>query len=432
MKKITWHIETRKVSELKGADYNPRKRTPKEKEDLKRSIDTFGAVEPGVINIGERENILIGGHGRKEIYEEMKRETMDVMVPDRELTIEEEKELNLRLNKNTGSWDHDKLYEIGIDLLVEVGFGEEELAGMFDDVDVIDDTYNVPKALKEITEPITKAGDIWQLGEHRLMVGDSTDPMQVSKLMGKDLADMVFCDPPYNIGLDYSKGANTGPKQKKPKEFRKGPAAYKNDKKGDQEYASLLDATMTNALAHSKPNVHAFYWCDERYIWMIQGLFAEHGLQNKRVALWIKNNFSLTPHVAFNKAYEPCVYATRGKPFLNTAIRNLNEILNKEVESGNQAHAEIMDLLTIWIAKRVNAEDYEHPTQKPVTLAEKPLKRCTGAGHVVMDLFGGSGTTLIACQQLARKCRMMEMDPIFATVIIDRWEKFTNLKAKKV
>ena len=153
-----------------------------------------------------------------------------------------------------------------------------------------------------------------------------------------------------------------------------------------------------------------------------------------RTSEWLSGS-KTTPRLlrtAFNKAYEPCVYATRGKPFLNTAIRNLNEILNKEVESGNQAHAEIMDLLTIWIAKRVNAEDYEHPTQKPVTLAEKPLKRCTGAGHVVMDLFGGSGTTLIACQQLARKCRMMEMDPIFATVIIDRWEKFTNLKAKKV
>jgi len=432
MKKIVWHIEKRKVSELKAADYNPRTMTPQEKVSLKESIAEFGAVVPGVVNVGKRANVLIGGHQRKTLYEEEKREEMDVMVPDRELTLAEEKELNLRLNKNTGSWDQEKLAEIGIDLLLEVGFGEEELAGMFDDVDVIDDEFNMAKAIKETTKVITKQGDVWALGDHRLMVGDSMDPIQVEKLMGGSEADMIFCDPPYNIRLDYTKGTNTGPKQKHAKVFREGKATYGNDKKSDKDYATLLDGTMTNALAHSKPNVHAFYWCDERYIWMVQGLFAEHGLANKRVCLWVKNNFSLTPHVAFNKCYEPCVYATRGKPFLNSAIRNLNEVLNKEVESGNQAHTEIMDLLTLWLVKRVNAEDYEHPTQKPVTLAEKPLKRCTGAGGVVVDLFGGSGTTLIACQQLSRKCRMMEIDPLFATIIIDRWEKFTNSKAKKL
>lgn len=432
MKKITWHIETRDIAKLTGSEYNPRTRTPKEKKDLQRSIEEFGTVEPGVINIGARENILIGGHGRMEIYQETGRTEMEVMVPDRALTLEEEKELNLRLNKNTGSWDKDKLADIDIGLLLEVGFGEEDLAYLFDDVDVIDDDYNVSKALKDITKPITKQGDVWSLGDSRLMCGDSMDATQVDKLMGGEFADMIFNDPPYNIGVDYTKGTNTGPKQKKRKEFREGTATYKNDKKKDQEYQELIDTTLTNALAHSKPNAHVFYWCDERYIWLIQGLYEQHGISNKRVAIWIKNNFSLTPQVAFNKVYEPCVYGTRGKPYLNRDIRNLNEVLNKEVGVGNATHADIMDILTIWIAKRDAPQDYMHPTQKPVTLAEKPIKRCTGAGHLVLDLFGGSGTTLIASTQLGRKCYMMEEDPVFASIIIDRWEKFTNKKAKKV
>jgi DNA modification methylase len=140
----------------------------------------------------------------------------------------------------------------------------------------------------------------------------------------------------------------------------------------------------------------------------------------------------MTPQVAFNKAYEPCVYGTVGKPSLNKNIRNLNEILNQEVGSGNQVHDEILEMITIWLDKRDNAQEYEHPTQKPITLAEKPLKRCASPGGVILDLFGGSGSTLIACEQIKRSSRLMEQDPIFASVIVNRWEVFTNLKAKKI
>ena len=289
----------------------------------------------------------------------------------------------------------------------------------------MEDEYNVNRALKEIKHPRIKPGEIYQLGDHRLMCGDSTDPEQVAKLMGGELADIIYCDPPYNIGLDYNKGIGTEGKYQ-------GSFSGKKDSKKDGEYGAFIDSTLKAAIANTKPNAHVFYWCDERYIWLIQSLFASNKVKNQRVCLWVKNNMSPTPQVAFNKAYEPCVYGIIGKPHLNRNIRNLNEILNKEIESGNHVHDEIMEIITIWLDKRDNTQTYEHPTQKPVTLAEKPLKRCSTPGQTIIDLFGGSGSTLIACEQIKRKARLMEQDPVFATVILDRWEQFTNQKAVKI
>lgn len=425
-KKITWKTENRKVKDLIPADYNPRKMTEQERRDLEESIKEFGQVIPVVVNVGKRKNVLIGGHQRTTLYADLGYEDVEVMVPSRELTQEEEKKLNLRLNKNTGSWDFEKLKDMNLELLLDVGFGDEELQVFFDDVDMLDDSFNRGGAIKEIKTPQTKPGDMWQLGEHIVMCGDSTKPEDVKKLMGKETADVVYCDPPYNIGLDYNKGVENK------KELYGGAFSGKKDSKKDAEYAEFVATTLANALEVSKPNTHVFYWCDEKYIWLLQTLFKENKIRNERVCLWIKNNAFPRPQTAFNKVYEPCVYGTRGKPYLNKSLNGLNEIMNKEISSGNQLHEEILEMLTIWLDRRDPTTEYEHPTQKPVTLAEKPLKRCSAPGHVVLDLFGGSGSTLIACEQIKRKARLMEQDPIFVDVIVKRWEEFTNLKAKKI
>lgn len=442
--KIQWKTEQRNVDDLIGAEYNPRKSSEQEERDLESSIEEFGTVIPIVINIGKRNNVIIGGHFRVRLYKKKGIKKVDVMVPNRELTITEEKRLNLRLNKNTGSWDPDKLRELELTLLLDVGFDDEDLQVFFDDVEMIDDTFNVPKAIKEIKTPKTRPGDVWQLGDHMVMCGDSTEKDDVAKLMGKELADVIYCDPPYNIGLDYNKGISTdgkyggqyGGHTRREGDGRFPDLKYKGMKMTDSkkvgEYAKFIDLTIKNALEYSKPNNHIFYWCDEIYIWLMQTLFKDNKISNKRVCLWVKNNFNMTPQIAFNKCYEPCVYGVTGKPYLNTNIRNLNEILNKEIESGNQVHDEILDMITLWIQKRDNANEYEHPTQKPITLAEKPLKRCSAPGHVVLDLFGGSGSTLLACEQLKRKARLMEQDPVFCDVIVKRWEEWTNQKAKKI
>jgi DNA modification methylase len=426
LEKLVWTPAKKKISDLKPSEYNPRKMTIQEKEDIENSIDGFGRVVPLVVNIGSRENILIGGHQRWKIYKEKGIEGIDVVVPNRELSLNEEKELNLRLNKNTGSWDLEKLVEMDLDLLLNVGFSDEELQGIFDDVDSIEDDFDLEKALKETKEAKVKTGEIWQLGQHRLFVGSSIDETQVKQLMQTDLADIVYCDPPYNIGLDYSKGIG------KNGEKYGGSYSKNDDSKSKKDYTHFLSQSLEIAKKFAKPNSHFFYWCDSGYIGTVQSLYNKLGIENKRVCMWIKNNQNPTPKIAFNKVYEPCVYGIIGKPFLNGSFKNANEVLNKEVSSGNQLHDEIQEMIDLWIVKRDNTQEYQHPTQKPVTLNEKPLKRCSAPGHIIFSGFAGSGSDLIACEQLNRKWRGVEKDEIFATIVVDRWEKFTNQKAVKI
>jgi DNA modification methylase len=258
-----------------------------------------------------------------------------------------------------------------------------------------------------------------------LLVGSSTDNDAVKILMGTDTADIVYCDAPYNIRLDYSKGMGS-------KEKYQGSYSAKDDSKKDVDYRKFMDESMTVALSFTKKDAHVFYWCDSTNIGLIQSLYEQHSISSRRVCMWIKNNQNPTPQIAFNKVYEPCVYGTMGKPYLNTSLQNTNEVLNQEVTSGNQLHDEITEMIDLWIVKRDNTQEYRHPTQKPVTLNEKPLKRCSSPGAIVFSGFAGSGSDLIACEQLQRKWRGVEIDLIFATIVIDRWEKFTGLKAKKI
>lgn len=422
---IVWTEKKVKTRDLVPASYNPRKISKKEREELTKSVQQFGRVEPVIVNTGSRTNCVIGGHQRIKIYADLGILEIEAKVPSRELTEDEEKELNLRLNKNQGSWDEELLKDFDIDMLLGVGFEDYELQSIFDDIEVIDDDFNVEKAIKETITPKVSLGEIWQLGNHRLLVGSSTDKDAVARLMDTDTADIVYCDAPYNIGLDYSKGMGS-------KEKYGGSYSGKDDSKKDIDYRKFMDESMEVALSYAKKDTHVFYWCDSTNIGLIQSLYKEHAVHSKRVCMWIKNNQNPTPQIAFNKVYEPCVYGTIGKPYLNTSLQNTNEVLNQEVTSGNQLHDEITEMIDLWIVKRDNAKEYVHPTQKPVTLNEKPLKRCSAPGAIIFSGFAGSGSDLIACEQLQRKWRGVELDLIFATIIIDRWEKFTGLKAKKI
>lgn len=423
--KIIWSPSTRKLGDLIKNGYNPRSLSESERRDLEKSVKEFGTVVPIVLNIGSRANTIIGGEQRVKVYADLGIAEVECMVPSRELTLDEEQELNLRLNKNTGSWNEELLREFDMNVLLDVGFGDEELQNLFDDVDVVDDDFNIEKALKDTITPKVKSGEIWELGKHRLLVGDSTDKESVERLMNGGLADIVYCDPPYNIGLDYSKGVGN-------KEKYQGSYSSKDDSKKDSDYMDFLDKSIGVAKGVSKKSAHLFYWCDSSYIGMVQSLYAKHKVNAKRVCLWLKNNQNPTHKIAFNKVYEPCVYGTIGKPYLNQGLNNVNEILNQEVTTGNQVHDEIFDMIDIWIEKRDNAQSYQHPTQKPVTLNEKPFKRCSAPLHIVYSGFAGSGSDLIAAEELNRVWRGVEKDLIFATIVIDRWEKFTNLKAKKI
>lgn len=420
--KLIWHNEKRRVKSLLPHEKNPRTISEKQIEDLKKSLKKFNLVEiPAVTPDGR----IIAGHQRIKVLQLLGRgdEKIDVRVPNRKLTEKEYEQYLLTSNAVTADWDYEKLKSFDLDLLLNIGFNEEDLSAIWDDhLEIENDDFNIENALNEIKEPKIKPGDIYQLGIHRLICGDTTDPETLRKLFGKERAQMIFSDPIYNISLDYNAGLG-------------GNQSYggkTNDHKTDVEYRDLLKRSLENALSVSEPDTHVFYWCDETYIGLIQDIYRELGIENKRVCLWIKNAQNPTPKVAFNKCYEPCVYGVRGKPHLSKGDQSLNEVLNKEVGTGNRLIDDILDLMDIWLVKRLSGNEYEHPTSKPPTLYQKAIRRCTKPGDIILDGFGGSGSSLIAGEQLKRKVYLVEIEPIFCDVIIKRYETLTGIKAKKL
>lgn len=417
--KLTWHTESRLVDDLIPYEKNPRTLSDKQRRDLEASITKFNLVEIPAINT---DNTVVAGHARLKIMQALGRgqEEIEVRVPNRLLTTSEFKEYLLRSNRNTGSWDYELLKSFDTSFLLDIGFDDGDLSDIWDDVlQLEDDIFDEDKAVKEAEKTDIKTGDMFALGNHRLVCGDSTDKEVVARLLGEQKIQTVYCDPPYNISLDYNKGVG-------------GNANYGgtvDDKKTNTEFRIFLKSVMQSALSVSEKDAHHFWYCDQKYVGMLQNLYEELGIAYKRTALWVKNGINPTPKVAFNKCYEPCVYGVTGKPYLSDKHKKFHEILNPEVGTGNATADDINDMIDIWLARRVAGDAYEHPTQKPITLHERPLSRCTKIGHNVLDLFGGSGSTLLACEQMKRNAFLVEMNPVFCQVIINRYEKFSGTKA---
>lgn len=405
---------------LKDAAYNPRTHSEEQEAQLMESIKRFSVVEPIVVNGAPgRKNIVIGGHFRLQVLKKLGYATVPVVyvhIP----SLEREKELNLRLNKNTGEWDWEALKEFNTDFLTDVGFDAGELAHFWDGaLETEDDHFDVEKELEKIKKPKAKRGDRYQLGPHVLLCGDATNPADVQRLLGKVRADMVYCDPPYNIDLSYDRGISNSQRY----------GGKTKDNKTEEEYRTFLATALGNALNVSKPDAHVFCWCDQKFIGLLQGLYPSLSVEFRRVCLWIKNNQNMTPQVAFNKCFEPCIYGVRGKPYLSPGIQNLNEVINKDVGNGNRLIDDILDMIDLWMCKRLPSADYEHPTAKPPTLHEKAIRRCTKPGDTIIDLFGGSGSTLIAAHQMKRQAFLCEIEPIFVDLIIRRFEAVSGLKS---
>lgn len=399
------------------SEYNPRFSPDKTTKDLIKNIKRDGFIIPILCNSAKnRKNVVISGHFRLKVARDLGYKMVPVTyinVPD----IEEEKRINLSINKVSGEWDYELLKSFKIETLLETGFDDIDLSHIFDEsLSVEDNEFRVDEEISKIRTPKTKHGDLIVLGNHRLLCADSTDPKTVNRLVKNHKINILNYDPIYNLGLDYNKGIGTKGKY----------GGSVDDKKSDTEYRKFLKTTLQNGLNHCLPDTHIFCWCDEKYIGMLQSLYSELGIDNKRVCLWIKNNSSPTPQVAFNKVFEACTYGTRGSPFLSSSIHNLNEVMNKEIGTGNRLTDDILDLINIWLVKRLNAQDYEHPTQKPPSLYEKALRRCSKPGDIILDLFAGSGSQMVACEQLKRRLFMCEIEPVFCDVIVERYRQLTG------
>jgi DNA modification methylase len=398
-------VEQVDINKLRPSEYNPRSISDTQLEHLGQSLDEHGFVHPILANSNpKRAFIVVSGHQRLRVAKQRGFKT----VPTIFINVDEKQErlLNLRSNRIGGEFDNELLFQhFDINTLLKTGF----------------DDFDQEKAIKKASTTKIKLGDRFELGKHSLICGDATDSAVIKQLVGNLKPAMLYTDPVYNISLDYDKGVGN-------KASYGGKA---NDTKTDAEYADFLSAALTNGLAVMGEDAHIFMYCDQTYIGLLQNLMSQHGLTNRRVCLWIKNGFSPVPGVAFNKGYEACVYATRGTPYLSD-IHNLTEILNKDIASGNRAIDDIIDIFDIWLAKRDPGQAYQHPTQKPLTLHEKPLKRCTRIGDIVLDYYGGSGSTLLACEQMNRVALLCEIEPVFCQVVIDRYELLSGEKAIKL
>lgn len=417
------HIVQVPIGDLRAAEYNPRRHDNVMEEQLRESITKFGFIDPILVNgAPKRKNVILGGHFRVDVARKLGYETIPcvyVNITD----IDKEKELNVRLNRNTGEWDWELLKAFDIDLLLDVGFDDADLNDIWgDSLSTEDDHFDAEKAVAEAKATEVKCGQMYQLGEHRVLCADSILVENVKRIVGKERVAMFYTDFPYNISLDYGSGISTKGKYK----------GEVNDAKSPEEYRAFLKTCLENAKAVLAPDAHVFSWCDQNYVGMLQDLYRELGIVNKRTCLWVKNNFNMTPQVAFQKGYEPCVYGVIGKPFLHDSVMNLTEILNREVQAGNRTIDDIVDLFDIWLAKRVNGQDYTHPTEKPATLHEKPLRRCTRIGDYILDICAGSGSLMASCEFMKRRALMIEQSPVFTQVIIDRYEKLTGGKARLI
>ena len=369
-------VEYIPINSIIPYENNAKIHTDEQIEQIKRSIEEFGMNDP--IGIWQ-DNIIIEGHGRLMACKELGMEEVPVIRLDN-LTDDQRKAYTLIHNQTTMNTGFDldilneELENIELDMSL-FGFDDFDFAIDLDDAEIIED--EVPEVPEE---PKAKLGDIYQLGNHRLMCGDSTSADDVNKLMNGVKADMVFTDPPYNVQFNGRSG-----------KFE----VIENDDLSNEDFNIFIGQTI-DLIKKINPPIY-YIWCN----WKFYGILQEK-LEFKNCIVWAKNVFGLGK--GYRHQHEFCLF---------------NGIVDDDIKNESD----------LWeIAKDSN---YVHPTQKPVALCGRALKNHKKVVNV-LDLFGGSGSTLIACEQLNRKCYMMELDPHYIDVIIQRWENFTREKAVKI
>ena len=410
-------IEQIKIVDLKPADYNPRKLTVDQHRQLTESIKRFGLVDPIIVNRHPgRENVVIGGHQRLKIASELGLTEVPVVYID--LEPERERELNLRLNKNLGEWDWDMLAnQFDVSQLKEIGFTNNELGFMQGEGE--EDEFDAEAEAAKITTPESKPGEVYELGRHRLMCGDSTKLEDVEKLMAGEKADLVFTDPPYNV--DYHAQAKDSLIDPKRHVRGYGNEGIFNDNLTDENCLKFYTDILTNLYAISKDTTPIYWWFAMNKIELSLDAFKASGWRISQNIIWLKNYMTFSRGVDFHRMYEPCIFGWKeGKThFSNKKIVDLKDVMNMDQEDFGL-------LLDVWYEKRDSVMTYVHPTQKPVRLAGRALRKSSERGAVVIDLFGGSGSTLLACEQLDRRCFTMELDPKYCDVIRKRYKQYVE------
>lgn len=422
MKKETleWISGSEDVKKLKPWKDNPRDITNAGFEKLKDRIRQRGFHSSIVVDI---DNTILSGNMRWRALNALGIKKVNILRPNRKLTSEERKKIALESNLNDGEWNMESLKSFNLELLTDVGFDQMKLVEFWDkDAKVANEPFDLEKEIKIAQKTDIKRGNMYQLGSHKLICADATDPKTVIKLMNGAKVDLINQDPPFNIGLSYDKGVGG-------KKSNKNYGGGTNDSMSDEGYKDFIRKMIRNALSVSKKDCHVAYWADERFVWVFQTLYKELGIASKRLLIWVKNNASPTPRTAFNKATEYIIYGTTGSPYLSPNVQNANEIINFDTTTGNDLLDELSNII---LQKRLPSNQYHHPTQKDPQVHSKILKRCTKIGDVVLDLTAGSGSIMSACEQLGRVAYMCDYEPVFCQVILNRYKKMTGLNPVQI
>lgn len=417
------------IIDIRTCDLKPYENNPRLNEDavelVAASIDEFGFKQPIVV---DKDLIIIAGHTRWKAAQKIGLETVPCIQAD-DLTPAQVKAYRLADNKvaEAAQWDLDAL-QFELEELDNMDFDMEPFGfetETFDEQIAEDDNFEAELP----TAPMTKSGQLWLLGKHRLMVGDSTKRQDVEKLCSDASVDMVVTDPPYNI--DYTGGTKEAMK-------------IENDNWGDDEgFIEFLKAAFENVRDQLKAGGSFYIWYASTQSKNFLEAAERAGLNIRQTLIWNKNTFSLGRQ-DYQWKHEPCLYGWKDGAahyFVNT--RNLATVIedaeNQDID--DMKKDELKKLLksilggvheTTVLDEKKPTKSELHPTMKPIPLIAKQIKNSSRQGETVLDLFGGSGSTLMACEQLGRRCFMMEYDPHYADVIIKRWEDYTGEQAELI
>lgn len=464
-------IETRKLKDLIPAVYNPRKASKQQEKALSDSLKKYGCVEPIIVNEYQpqdengniiesenRYNVIIGGHFRVRELIKLKVEEVECVIVN--LNLEAERELNIRLNSNTGDWNIDLLVQnFNMDELETWGFNTEELDKLEfkTEEDKVENLIDDSDELPEIPEQSkTRVGDLFYLGEHRLLCGDSTDPELVKLLMHKNTtetntaetntteankkektfntqhstlnnynqASLVITDPPYNVAYNKSK------------DFKK----ILNDEMSKEDFYNFLYKVFKNyndIVLKDGGGIYIFHSDSERI--NFTKAFIEVGFYFSQILIWVKNHFVMGRQDYQNK-HEPILYGWKkgaGHYFIDD--RTNGNVFEDEIDFKKLKKEELIKILESFFktdevngkptsvihCEKPNKSDL-HPTMKPIKILGKLIINSSKKNDLIVDLFGGSGSTLIASHQLERVCYTMELDPHYCDIIIERWQNLTS------
>lgn len=415
------NIQVIDIDKLNPAKYNPRvdlKPGDPEYEKLKRSIKEFGYVEPIVWN--KRTGNVVGGHQRLKILKEEGYKKVKVSVVD--LSESQEKALNIALNKISGEWDQEKLNQIFKELQDDVeidvkltGFDIEEINDIvanFDTTAVEEDDFDLEAELEKEEEPITKTGDLWLLGKHRLLCGDSTRIEDVNRLMNRKLADLLLTDPPYNVNYESERGMT-----------------IENDNLGDSDFYNLLIGSFSNMYEIAKEGTPIYIFHADTEAYNFRKAFMNAGFKLSQGLVWVKHSMTIGRQ-DYQWRHESILYGWKeGAAHKWYGQRNKDTVIESDVDIEDLSKKELIALVeqllesipgSIIRFDRPTRNDL-HPTMKPLGLLGYLIKNSSLKGDLIVDLFGGSGSTLIASEQMDRICYTMELDPRYCDAIIKRY-----------